>query len=393
LFLAVFLLILSIVFGFPAWRLQAALAETLAPTPWVGWIWTAGTVAMALLPIAFLVGMRSDRLPARWHRPAAWITWLGLGSAIILFDVVLLRDLLWALLLLVQHLADMDVLPGADGTTWERISAAACPGIAFLLAGFALFRAHRRPPARNLTIFIADLPPDLEGLRIAHITDLHVGSTIRRPFVSALVQAVNALEADLICFTGDLADGTVQDLEHEVAPLAQLSAPLGVWYCTGNHDYYWDAMAWMEKIPDLGLQLLSNSHGVVTRGAARLIIGGLPDPAGAEALPGDPRHTADVAAVFAGAPEGHRLLLAHQPRAAVTASQAGADLTLCGHTHGGQILPWALLVRLQQPIVAGLRQRAGSKGCIYVSNGVGYWGPPMRFGAPSEIACLTLRTG
>jgi len=242
-----------------------------------------------------------------------------------------------------------------------------------------------------VTVPVPGLPPNLDGLRIAHISDLHVGSTIRRPFVEALVQAVGDLQPDLICFTGDLADGTVHDLADQVAPLAQLSAPLGLWFCTGNHDYYWDAIAWMAKIDDLGLQLVSNGHSVITRGDARLIIGGLPDPAGAEGFPGDRRHTTDVDAVFAGAPEGPRLLLAHQPRTAVAAAHAGIALTLSGHTHGGQILPWSLLVRLQQPIVAGLHQRADGSGWIYVSRGVGYWGPPMRFGAPSEIAFLILR--
>ena len=390
-FFAVFLLILSAVFGYPAWRLQSALAVPLASVPWVGWIWTVATVALALLPVAFLVGMRTDHLPRHWHRPAAWITWLGLGGAIILFDVVILRDFLWGVLLLVQHLEVLDVFPAENSAQWIRFSAGACPAIAVLLSGFTFYRAQRQPSVRQVTVRVPDLPPDLDGLRIAHISDLHVGSMIRRPFVEALVRAVSELQPDLICITGDLADGTVQDLADEVAPLAQLSAPLGVWFCTGNHDYYWDAIAWMKKIDDLGLQLVSNDHGVVTRGAARLVIGGLPDPAGAEGLPGDRRHSADVDAVFAGAPEGPRLLLAHQPRTAVAASRVDAVLTLSGHTHGGQILPWSLLVRLQQPIVAGLHRRAGGGGWIYVSRGVGYWGPPMRFGAPSEIACLILR--
>ena len=136
-FFAVLLLIISIVFGYPAWRLQSALSVTLASAPWIGWLWTVGTVAMALLPVAFLVGMRTDHLPTRWHRPAAWITWLGLGGAVILFDVVLLRDFLWVILLFVQHLGGADVFPESN-TQWIRLSASTCPAIAVLLSGFCL---------------------------------------------------------------------------------------------------------------------------------------------------------------------------------------------------------------------------------------------------------------
>lgn len=302
-----------------------------------------------------------------------------------------MRDLLWGALWLVERTAAIDVLSAAQRACWLDLSARMCPAVAILLAGFALYQARRRPRVCHVTVKISGLPLDLDGLRIAHITDLHAGSTIRRSFVETVVDTVQQLQADLIAFTGDLADGPVEEMAAEVAPLARLSAPLGVWFCTGNHDYYWDARGWMAKIDDLGLRLVSNGHGVVMHGDARLVIGGLPDPAGVEGVPGDRKHVADVESVFDGAPEGTRLLLAHRPADALAAARAGAALTLSGHTHGGQILPWWLLVRLQQPIVAGLRRRAGDDGWIYVSRGVGYWGPPMRLGAPSEITCLTLR--
>ena len=160
----------------------------------------------------------------------------------------------------------------------------------------------------------------------------------------------------------------------DAATLAEIGPPLGVVISAAFS-------------PD-GSRLVTGSPD----GSARLIVGGLPDPAGVEGLPGDPRHTPDVDAVFEGAPDGTRLLLAHQPAAAVAAVNSNAALTLSGHTHGGQIFPWSLLVGLQQPIISGLRRRAGRPDWIYVSRGVGYWGPPMRLGAPSEITCLTLRS-
>lgn len=386
-FFVIILVLLTTAYGYPAWRLQSALD----PMPWIAWLWTAATVIAALLPIAVLAILRRADTPARWHRPVAWITYLCLGGTIILFDVVLLRDLCLGAFWLLERLITVDLALG-QRTQLLTLTAGLCPIVAFVIAAVGVHLARRRPPIHEVTIDVADLPPDLEGLRIAHISDLHVGATIRRPFVDAIVDAVQGLRPDLIAFTGDLADGTVIDLASEVAPFARLSAPMGVWCCTGNHEYYSDPQAWMEKIDDLGMHRLSNSHEVIRRGDACLVVGGLPDPTGAEMFPNDPRHTPNPNAVFNGAPEeGVRLLLAHQPAAAVSAAQTKAALTLSGHTHGGQIFPWHLLVPLQQPIVAGLRHRAGGDGWIYVTSGAGYWGPPMRFGASSEIACLTLR--
>ena len=387
-FFAVFLLLLASVYGYPAWRLQSALA----PVPLVAWAWTAATIVMALLPVALFVTMRTTDVPENWRRPIAWVVYVGLGGAIILFDVVALRDLLWGAVWLVERAVPTDLLPAAQRADWFALSALMCPGVTILLSGFAFYQARRRPPVRHVTVHIPGLPRDLDGLRIAHITDMHVGPTIRRPFVEVVVATVQKLQADLIAFTGDLADGPVAELASEVAPVARLSAPLGVWFCTGNHDYYWDARGWMAKIDALGLRLVSNGHGVVTRGDARLVVGGLPDPAGITGLPDDPRHTPDADAVFAGAPKGTRLLLTHQPAIAIAAGDTNAALILSGHTHGGQIFPWSLLVGLQQPIIAGLHRRVDHPDWIYVNRGVGYWGPPMRLGAPSEITCLTLRS-
>lgn len=382
-FLVLFLFILATVYGYPAWRLQSDLS---LPS-WACWLWTAVVVALALLPVV-MMRLRNSQGARRWRRAAAWLGYSGLGVAIVLFDVVLLRDLLGGIAWLIGWVQPT-LLPAAEVARMTKLSAIACLPSALALSVLALFRAHRTPPVRQVNVPIPDLPKDLQGLRIAHISDLHAGPTIRAPFVERMVHAVNALQPDLVAFTGDLADGTVEHLADQVSGLSRLSAPLGVWFSTGNHDYYRDARAWIDHIGALGMHLLCNSHQTVTVGASRLIVGGLPDPAGAEALPADPRHTPDADAVYAGAPEGIRLLLAHQPLQAVSAS-VGAALTLSGHTHGGQILPWRFLVRLQQPIVAGLWQRPDKSGWIYVSRGVGYWGPPMRLGAPSEIACLTL---
>ena len=336
---------------------------------------------VAVLPFLYLFAVRGSRAPAAMRRAFAWLAYGGMAWGIALFDVVVVRDLAWAGL----RLAGCRWLPDdpARLADLSRASAVGCLALAVGVALVGLRAARRTPAVRAVTVPVPGLDPRLEGLRIAQLSDLHVGPTVRRAFVAAVVERVAGLDADLIAFTGDLADGTVAELADQVAPLARLRAPLGVGFVPGNHEYYADPEGWMTAVPQLGMELLLNSHRTVVHAGARLVVGGLPDPAGR------PEHAADPDAVFRGAPEGFRLLLAHQPRSAVAAEAAGYGLALCGHTHGGQLLPWPLLVRLQQPFVAGLH-RAGGGGWVYVSRGTGYWGPPLRLGVPSEITCLTL---
>jgi predicted MPP superfamily phosphohydrolase len=188
----------------------------------------------------------------------------------------------------------------------------------------------------------------------------------------------------VIAVTGDLVDGSVAQLSEHTAPLSELKARYGSFFVTGNHEYYSGAAAWIAEVTRLGVRVLQNEHVVLSHNGAALVLAGVNDYSAPHAK-GAPS-TAQIA--LQGAPKGPRVLLAHQPRSAAAALEAGVDLQLSGHTHGGQFLPWNLLVPLQQPFVAGLHKMG--KLLVYVSRGTGYWGPPKRFGAPSEITLLTL---
>jgi len=238
---------------------------------------------------------------------------------------------------------------------------------------------------RVVDVPITGLPPDLEGFRIAQLSDLHVGPTLKRDFVERVVDTTNGLAPDLIALTGDVADGFPPALRHEVAPLAGLVAPHGKYFVTGNHEYYWDAAGWVRELQGLGFSALVNGHRVIQRGTGRIVLAGVTDFSSG----GLPGHTSDPAAAVAGAPESDvRVLLAHQPKSAFAARAAGYDLQLSGHTHGGQYFPFNLLVRLFQPFVAGLHRLEAM--WLYVSRGTGYWGPPLRLGAPAEITLIQL---
>ena len=242
---------------------------------------------------------------------------------------------------------------------------------------------------------------------MAQISDIHVGPTIRQAYLERIVSRVNSLRADVVAITGDLVDGSVAALAAHVAPLAALESRHGTFFVTGNHEYYSGAQAWISELRRLGLTVLLNEHVVLYHGTPRalgvtadaqddsqimapLVLAGVTD-FGAHHF--DETQRSDPRAALEGAPATApvRLLLAHQPRSAPAAEQAGFDVQLSGHTHGGQFWPWNLFVRFQQPFTAGLHRQG--RLWVYTSRGTGYWGPPKRFGAPSEITLLRLVAG
>jgi predicted MPP superfamily phosphohydrolase len=251
--------------------------------------------------------------------------------------------------------------------------------------GFAA--ARRRARIVNVDVPIPNLPEALHGFSIAQISDVHVGHSIRKEYVDAIVDAVNGLHPDLIAVTGDIVDGPVGELGRHTAPLGRLTARHGTFLVTGNHEYYAGAGPWIAEFRRLGLNVLLNEHAVLTHDGAPLVVAGVTDFSSHHF---NPQQRSDPAVALAGAPSnaGARILLAHQPRSASAAATAGYDLQLSGHTHGGQFWPWNFFVRFQQPFTAGLHKL--NQLWVYVSRGTGYWGPPNRFGAPSEITRLRL---
>jgi predicted MPP superfamily phosphohydrolase len=290
-------------------------------------------------------------------------------------------------------------MASADRESWRVLSALAVPALATLVTLVGFFNARRTASVRRVDIPIARLPTSLVGFTIAQLSDIHVGPTIRVRYIERIVTAVNRLGADMVAITGDLVDGTVAELRTHVAPLARLKTRHGTFVVTGNHEYYAGAHDWIDELRRLGLRVLLNEHVVLqtrnVQGAqtdeevheSALVVAGVTDYTAGHF---DAGHASDPeGAVRDAPPQVHtRLLLAHQPRSAIAAAQAGYHLQLSGHTHGGQFFPWNLFVPLQQPFTAGLHRLHDM--WIYVSRGTGYWGPPKRFGAPSEITLLRL---
>ena len=332
-------------------------------------------VSTVLMPLG-LVARRFARPPAADRLTWAGMLAMGLFSSLLVFTV--LRDVI----LLLARLA-----PGLAPADLAATSAVAAPVLALAATLLGVFNARKTAAVVSVDVPIAGLPAALEGFTIAQISDIHVGPTIKAPYLQNIVDAVNRLQADLVAVTGDLVDGSVAELRGHVAPLAGLVSRHGTFFVTGNHEYYSGALPWMAELRRLGVNVLMNQHVVLEQGGASMVLAGVADY-GAHHF--DPSHTSDPVAALLGAPADAalRVLLAHQPRSAQAAERAGFDLQLSGHTHGGQFFPWVYLVRFQQPFSAGLH-RLGRL-WIYVSRGTGYWGPPKRLGAPSEITRLRL---
>ena len=256
------------------------------------------------------------------------------------------------------------------------------------VGGVGLAQAVQLPEVVEVEVPIEGLPAAFDGYRIVQLSDVHVGPTIRAEDLRAIVERANGLDADAAVVTGDLIDGYVDDLRDQVAPLSELRGRDGTFFVTGNHEYYWDGPAWCDEVARLGLTVLNNDHRVIRRGDAALLLAGCTDVKAGDHVPS---HASDPAKARAGAPDCDvSVLLAHQPRSIDAAAEAGYDLQLSGHTHGGQYFPFSVLVHLAQPYVAGLAKHGPT--WIYVSRGTGYWGPPLRVGAPHEITLVTLRT-
>src|SRR6185437_4490677 len=274
-----------------------------------------------------------------------------------------------------------------EAATLETGSAVAVPLLAVLATVVGFIDARRRPRVVDVEVPLPGLPAALQGFTIAQISDVHIGPTIKRDFLQWIVQIVNSLGADLVAITGDLVDGSVEQLAVHVEPLSQLRARHGAYFVTGNHEYYSGARPWIAEVRRLGVHVLLNEHVVLSHDGAQLLLAGVTDYSAHQF---DPAQRSDPEAALAGAPADlrPRVLLAHQPRTAAAAADAGFDVQLSGHTHGGQFWPWNLFVRLQQPFTAGLH-RLG-KLWVYTSRGSGYWGPPKRLGVPSEIARIRL---
>jgi predicted MPP superfamily phosphohydrolase len=350
---------------------------------------TAGSIVVVVLALGVVASMILGRGHGQLRKALAWPGYVWLG-VMFLFLVALAGTDVVRLLGALGRRALGAAPPAPERRLFlARAVAAAVTALVAANSAVAVRAARRSPPVRPLSIRLERLPGELHGFSIVQLTDLHVGPTIGRAFVEDVVARTNALAPDLVAITGDLVDGSVSDLADAVAPLAQLRAPQGVFFVTGNHEYFSGAQAWVNELTRIGIRVLQNERVTIGNGAASFDLAGVDDPSAVH-YGGLPSRQAVARALADRDPARELVLLAHQPRSVLDAAAFGVGLQLSGHTHGGQLWPFGLLVALQQPFVAGLHRHGGAQ--VYVSRGTGYWGPPMRLAEPSEITHIRLES-
>jgi predicted MPP superfamily phosphohydrolase len=368
------------------------IVTSILATVWL-FVWFR-LVAPAQLPIPAQLAIALLLLVAFALQPSRWIfksffhdrvglqlfTYLLLGLMAHTFIATLIKDLL----LLPWHFtAYQNEIFSLHG---RRVASLAAFTAALLGNLVGVITAKAGPRVKEVSIKLPHWPAGAAPFRLAQISDLHVSSLIRRPYVEKVVAKLNTLGADAVAITGDLGDGFAPELKHDLAPLAEIKSKQGVFYVTGNHEYYWNSSGWMQAGRELGFSVLFNEGKKIPLSKGHLWIGGVPDYTAGSIQPG--HESLPEKAMPDSQEPMPKILLAHQPKSVFAAGKAGFDLMLSGHTHNGQFFPINLIVGRFNPYSKGLNQHGAMQ--VYVNVGTGYWGPPQRLFVPAEISLLTL---
>ncbi|NLE49686.1 MAG: metallophosphoesterase [Sandaracinaceae bacterium] len=336
-------------------------------------------VGFSLAPLSMLLARTS--VATRVVETFSRIAFIEAGFVSLIFILLVLR---WLGSLLARPFASK--VKTARRDFLRRASDLAIALTALVIGGTGIATAMREPQIIRVPIRLPRLGEPFRGYRIVQLSDFHIGPAFREEGVRLVVDKVNALKPDLVVITGDLIDGYVHELRPHVAPLADLKARDGVYFATGNHEYYWGGEEWIRHLEELGIPTLRNEARLIERDGDGLIIAGCTDYRMGRSIKGD---ASDPQKALEGLPRAlPRILLAHQPQSVYQAAEAGYDLQLSGHTHGGQFFPFTWLIHLVQPFVAGLDRHGDTQ--LYVNRGTGFWGPAMRHGGEGEITEILL---
>jgi uncharacterized protein len=406
----VVLLALVLLNGYVWWRL---VRSTTRPGR-TRWLLTLALVLLALLPMGAVLLRRQD---SALSTVVQWVGFSWLGVVFYLFLTLLALEPLRLLLRRwpgrgVRRVPDRATGSGSTevgtapgrGAVREDVAVAVpdparrrllarglavtAGAVALGTAGTGAYLANSAPVVRRVPVTLAGLDPALDGLRIVTFSDGHLSAMSSTRRFERLVELVNEQQPDVVAIVGDLVDGELAELREEVAPLADLVSEQGVYFVTGNHEYFVDTTAWLRHLPTLGVEVLRNERVPIRRGGAYVDLAGIDDRTAISS--GVPGHGADLDTALDGRDDAVPLvLMAHQPVQVQQAAAAGVGLQLSGHTHGGQLWPFDYAVRLDQPVVQGLSRVGDTQ--LYVTTGAGFWGPPMRIGARPEVAVVELR--
>lgn len=374
--LIIFLFLVALIYFYLGISWVGALALS-GGTNFLSWCFLA-LPFLSIFWLIFIRWQRDEEKNSPFDEAIQWVAFFAMGWLSFTFALTAIRDILAFVLSLTGHpeefLHSASSFYGIFGLT-----------LLFLLAGF--ISARFVLDTVEVQVELEKLPPALDGFTIAQISDLHIGTTIRKRFVEKVVSKVNTLHADAIVLTGDIVDGYVDQLKPDIAVLGGLKAKFGRFYIPGNHEYYWHEKEGhapaVAEFKQMGFSTLVNESEVIEKSGAKLLIAGVPDY-----MSENPEADPKAALQKNDLSDAVKILLAHQPSFAQKAAEAGYDLQLSGHTHGGQFFPWTLIIGWFHQFPRGLGRI--DQMWVYVNRGTGYWGPPVRLGASAEISLIRL---
>ena len=375
--------VLWLMHGYVAWRIIPTLGISSSQTILA---YTAVFI-LSLLPIIPIV-LRMSGNESKLIDKFSFVGYTSLGFFTLSFFIFVAKDLVFQLIALFGHIINED--NPFDNSKRDFIKKSISISM-ITLAGsatvYGFYSARKGPFIIKHDIYIKNLPEAFENFSIVQISDLHVGPTIKRPYVEDVLEKISHLNPDLIAVTGDLVDGSVKYLKSDLQPLKDMIAPYGTFFVTGNHEYYSGVDQWLDETDRLGMKNLINTNEIISKSGDEIAIAGITD---LNAHQINLSHRSDPELALASLPKDIiKIVLAHQPNSIHAVHKVGADLQLSGHTHGGQFWPFTYPVKLASTYIAGYYDHFGTQ--IYVNRGTGYWGPPLRIGVPAEITLIRLK--
>ena len=305
------------------------------------------------------------------------------------FMIFLFRDLFIIIINIIENFFKVSI--PVDHTKRDfliKMSSLAILSSSSIGTACGFYNSRKGPIIKRQEIFLNNLPKQFENFTIAQISDLHVGPTIKKPYVLNVLDEISKVNPDMIAVTGDLIDGSVDHLKKDLEPFMDLSAPYGTYFVTGNHEYYSGVDQWLDETDRLGMINLVNSNTKIIKTNSEIVLAGITDYRAHQIKKS---HRSNPELALKNIPNDKiKILLAHQPNSIYAVNKAGADLQLSGHTHGGQFWPFNYPTSLVNAYLSGLHNHNGTQ--IYVNSGTGYWGPPLRLGVPSEITLIRLKS-
>ena len=382
-FFLVAISILAVMHGYVAWR----LIPMLNLSSFTSYFLYSLIFILSFLPITPIL-FRINNIEGKFIDWFSLFGYTSLGFFTLSFCIFIIKDLFIPITYIINRIFKIeDIFDESRRSFLKQSLGVGIISITGTASAFGYYNARKGPSIIKQDIYLNNLPPKFENFTIAQISDLHVGPTIKRPYVEDVLNKISQINPDLIALTGDLVDGSVEYIRSDFEPIKDMIANYGTFFVTGNHEYYSGVDQWLDEIDRLGVINLINDQKIISKGDEIISIAGITDYRAHQIKPS---HKSNPFEAIKSVPKKvKKIMLAHQPNSIYDVHKAGVDLQLSGHTHGGQFWPFTYPTKFANAYLAGHYNHDGTQ--IYVNRGTGYWGPPLRLGVQSEITLIRLK--